>query len=143
MKNVTYIQHDVDGKVVSCTSTVVASEDDVTPRRPGLFVQFVGETCVPEAVYWDGAGIVLKPPSPGVGWEFDYGSKTWILNSVEAWNAVKRRRDDLLTATDWRVTRFIETGYPVAPEWTAYRQALRDITLQTDPTHIVWPEPPA
>lgn len=44
-----------------------------------------------------------------------------------------------LAACDW-------TQLPDAPidrqVWADYRQALRDITLQTDPFAIVWPQEP-
>jgi hypothetical protein len=56
------------------------------------------------------------------------------------WGAVRGKRNFLLTHTDW-------TQLPDAPvdagAWTSYRQALRDITEQTDPFNIVWPETPA
>jgi hypothetical protein len=58
----------------------------------------------------------------------------------QEWGAVRGKRNFLLTHTDW-------TQLPDAPvdadAWTSYRQALRDITEQTDPFDIVWPETPA
>ena len=83
-----------------------------------------------------------KPPQPSIHHEFDYVTKLWILNAEDAWRAVRRRRDELLSSTDWMVTRFMETAQPIAEGWSEYRQALRDIMLQTDPTNIVWPQPP-
>jgi hypothetical protein len=58
------------------------------------------------------------------------------------WAKVRYRRFQLLSETDWRVTRAAETGVPVAPQWLAYRQALRDVTNQPDPFNITWPTPP-
>lgn len=53
--------------------------------------------------------------------------------------AARRKRDALLAASDWVVTRAFETGTSVPAEWAEYRQALRDITEQAE---IIWPEKP-
>lgn len=58
------------------------------------------------------------------------------------WAHVKIARAQFLEATDWVVIRAQDTGNPVPPEWQAYRQALRDITEQTDPFNINWPVRP-
>lgn len=55
------------------------------------------------------------------------------------WALVRAERNAKLAASDWTHL----TDSPVAGEgWTAYRQALRDITKQADPFHIVWPVAP-
>lgn len=65
------------------------------------------------------------------------------LTPVEMqWAQVKIARAQFLEATDWVVIRAQDTGKPVPPEWQAYRQALRDITEQTDPFNIIWPVRP-
>lgn len=55
------------------------------------------------------------------------------------WDEIRRMRNSRLSACDW-------TQLPDAPvdkvAWEVYRQALRDITQQSDPFNIVWPEPP-
>lgn len=69
----------------------------------------------------------------------------WVLQqqSVEAtWQAVRRQRDDLLAATDWRVVRAVETGQPLPMSWQGYRKALRDISQQQYPNNITWPALP-
>lgn len=55
---------------------------------------------------------------------------------------VRSNRDALLAACDW-------TQLPDAPltntqtaDWASYRQALRDITTQSDPFNIEWPVAP-
>lgn len=58
------------------------------------------------------------------------------------WNAVRQTRDQLLRETDWVTIRAQDTGTPVTPIWSTYRQALRDITQQTDPFNITWPTKP-
>jgi hypothetical protein len=53
------------------------------------------------------------------------------------------RRMRLLAACDWVVTRAAETGQAVPDAWSAYRQALRDVTKQAGfPEHIDWPARP-
>lgn len=53
------------------------------------------------------------------------------------------QRDHLIAATDWMVLRAQETGKPVAAEWLAYRQALRDVPAQKGfPSTVTWPTAP-
>lgn len=58
-------------------------------------------------------------------------------DSEAQWVAIRAERNNLLADCDW-------TQLPDAPvdtaAWAVYRQALRDITTQTDPFNIVWPE---
>lgn len=82
-----------------------------------------------------------EPPSlqhvyrRGVGWQLQQ-------SAGDAWTRVRRQRDDLLAATDWRVVRAAEVGSVLGIDWQAYRQALRDVTQQPDPLQIVWPKAP-
>ena len=56
---------------------------------------------------------------------------------------VREDRDARLAASDWIVVKSAETGQPIPPAWTAYRQALRDVTFQEGfPVSVVWPAPP-
>lgn len=58
------------------------------------------------------------------------------------WDAVRDKRNMLLTATDY--TQFPDTPITIESkaEFVAYRQALRDITTQSDPNNIIWPTSP-
>ncbi len=69
-------------------------------------------------------------------------TRTDDLRVADAWALIKQKRNSLLDATDWVVIRAIDRAEPVLLEWCEYRQALRDITLQTDPFNIIWPTPP-
>jgi len=55
------------------------------------------------------------------------------------WDEIRIQRNALLSACDW-------TQLPDAPvdaeAWAVYRQALRDITDQSDPFEVVWPTAP-
>ncbi len=57
---------------------------------------------------------------------------------------IRNQRNNLLAASDI----YVIIDYPISDakrqEWRDYRQALRDVTLQsTFPDEVVWPEPPA
>ncbi len=58
------------------------------------------------------------------------------------WTAIRSDRDNRLKETDWVSIRAADTATPMSAEWAAYRQALRDITTQTDPFSITWPIKP-
>lgn len=76
------------------------------------------------------------------------------------WTTVRKTGDALREATrdKWAVVRSIRTGLleksdytqvqdsPLSPEtrqkWVEYRQALRDLTLQSDPFTLTWPVSP-
>lgn len=65
----------------------------------------------------------------------------WLLeqNAQQAASA-RKKRNDLLAATDWRVVRALEDGNGLDFNLAAYRQALRDVPEQPEfPHNIVWP----
>ena len=64
-----------------------------------------------------------------------------VLN--RQWQGIRSERDDLLAKTDWVVTRASETGVAETDAWKTYRQALRDITTQSNPWDITWPTKPS
>jgi len=86
--------------------------------------------------------VVNFPEQPSPHHIFNYTTKQWQADPEAAWASVRQRRAQLLADSDWIVTKATEAGQLVPPEWVAYRQALRDITLQSDPWAIVWPVAP-
>lgn len=86
--------------------------------------------------------VVAMPPRPSPSHDFNYTTTQWVPNPAAAWDAVRRQRARTLAESDWRVTRAAESGEPMPLAWTTYRQALRDVTLQSDPFNIVWPVAP-
>lgn len=59
------------------------------------------------------------------------------------WKGIRKIRDQLLSKTDWVVTRASDTGVAVSDEWKTYRQALRDLpATQTDVDNITYPTKP-
>jgi len=61
------------------------------------------------------------------------------------WASVRAQQSDLLYKSDWTCS-VIDPPAPILAQrdqWVAYRQALRDVTTQSDPFNITWPVPPA
>jgi len=55
------------------------------------------------------------------------------------WVSVRIQRNAKLSATDWRAS----SDLTMSNDWKTYRQALRDITTQSDPYNITWPTEPS
>ena len=64
------------------------------------------------------------------------------IDIAAEWEKVRYQRDKLLAESDWRVVRAMEAGEALAQEWQDYRQALRDVTEQSNPMGIEWPAAP-
>lgn len=65
-----------------------------------------------------------------------------VINA-NALRAARQMRGRLLAACDWTQVADSPLSTEKKAEWAAYRQLLRDVTNQPDPTAIVWPTPPA
>ena len=74
------------------------------------------------------------------------GSITFIdapeQNNQTAWGVVRTERNARLAACDWTQLPDCPLTNVKQAEWAIYRQALRDITNQTDPFNIIWPQEP-
>ena len=57
----------------------------------------------------------------------------------QQWVNVRSERDLKLQDTDWRAS----SDLTLSDTWKTYRQALRDITTQSDPFNITWPTKPS
>ena len=62
-------------------------------------------------------------------------------SSFKSWEDARKKRVSLLKEADWRIERADDNGLDSSP-MRAYRQALRDITKQSDPDNVVWPVKP-
>ena len=62
--------------------------------------------------------------------------------SATQWTVIRSDRDNRLKETDWVSIRAADTATPMSTEWSTYRQALRDVTTQSDPFSITWPTKP-
>ena len=56
------------------------------------------------------------------------------------WSFIRAERDRRIAETDW--VSGDDVPQALKDKFYTYRQALRDITTQTDPQNIVWPEKP-
>lgn len=128
-------------------------EGDIRLRYPN--VSFPAEFCPPEGyvfvaqtlmppIEYDKNCIEGSPEKQGDSWvstwEVVDASAEEIAVRLEAqWHSIRQQRDLRLRLSDW-------TQLPDAPvdaaAWTAYRQALRDVTNQADPFNIEWPTAP-
>lgn len=85
----------------------------------------------------DGAiEVPTAPESAAQVWDFD----AVAFMPLDPWVAIRAERDARLAATDWCSIRAWDQGDALPPNVAEYRQALRDITLQEDPSNIEWPE---
>lgn len=76
--------------------------------------------------------------------DYDWDAEQWrwvpVLTVAGHWQEVRRERNRRIAATDWTQDRDIPEA--VSQKWQSYRQALRDVTKQSDPTKIEWPKEP-
>ena len=56
------------------------------------------------------------------------------------WSEIRELRNQLLSECDW--TQLSDVSESIKTSYQSYRQDLRDITNQSDPFSIVWPEKP-
>jgi hypothetical protein len=63
-------------------------------------------------------------------------------NTEAQWAVVRTERNKLIANTDWTQLPDAPLTDAKAANWGSYRQALRDITNQSDPFNIEWPVPP-
>lgn len=87
------------------------------------------------------------PEQPSIFHIFNYTTKTWedtrslAQKYTDAAQPIIQKRNQLLAASDW--TQLPDVPLTTKESWAVYRQALRDITLQTGyPSNVVWPIPP-
>ena len=89
----------------------------------------------------NGFGILSSDTSDfGVTWSQIQEKKTELTgNRKLEWDVVRIERDRKLAETDWRAS----SDLTLSTEWATYRQALRDITNQSDPNNVTWPSVPS
>ena len=56
------------------------------------------------------------------------------------WSEIRELRNQLLSESDW--TQLSDVSESIKTSYQSYRQDLRNITTQSDPFSIVWPEKP-
>lgn len=144
MREIHYIDVGPDGLLLGAGTTTAPSLQGM-PGVRGEVHEVEHAVDRPDDWYWCNSARELRhrPERPIFPATFDVASVEWVPDVDAAWIEVRNRRDQLLASTDWVTLRAQEQGAPVPAEWLAYRQALRDITLQPDAAAIVWPVLPA
>ena len=106
----------------------------MTPPEVGFIIQ--GKVIETELDY--NSNVVYSDPSQKPLWQAALDGR-----GDEQWKVVRGQRDVKLQSCDWTVLPDVPMSDTKRGEWETYRQALRDITDQSDPFNIVWPTPPA
>lgn len=76
-------------------------------------------------------------------WRVEPASAAEIAaRTQEQWRVVRYERTARLAACDWTQLPDCPLSNVKQTEWANYRQALRDLTTQTNPFAIVWPVEP-
>jgi hypothetical protein len=95
--------------------------------------QFLGTTSVPDDAQ----------PTIAEGCTCIEGDHTPPPPPIDEAARVRSLRAHLLDDCAWIVQKAYSRGEPVAPEWAAYMQALRDVPQQDGfPLDVHWPTPP-
>jgi hypothetical protein len=98
---------------------------DITPEYHGQLLQLQSD------------GKLITADANGYPIAVDYPA----ITTDELASQVRAKRDSLLTVTDWTQNRDVPIA--VSDKYTAYRQALRDITSQPGfPSDVIWPVKP-
>ena len=84
-----------------------------------------------------GADVVYRDPSLKPTW-------AQVQDGVapEQWEVVRGKRLLKLRASDLTQLEDVPLTNTKLQEWQTHRQALRDITTQSDPFNVTWPTPP-
>ena len=113
------------------------------------FSEFPADVDVLEGLEYFGEGwvdsdnlFVPLPEQPSPNHVFNYTTKQWEdpRTPETEWPVVRAQRNALLSASDW--TQLPDVPLATKEAWAAYRQALRDVTMQSDPFAIDWPVAP-
>ena len=129
----------LNGRIVR---TFSLNEDIDLPETETTAIE-CGAWVSPSSHYERNGEIHPIPAQPGDSWVFSYVKGTWEYSQNVAWELIRRKRDQLIAATDWRATRAVIENRRLHPAWVAYRTELRDITSQPDPFTMSWPAIPA
>lgn len=128
----------LNGRIVR---TFSLNEDIDLPETETTAIE-CGAWVSPSSHYERNGEIHPIPAQPGDSWVFSYVKGTWEYSQNVAWELIRRKRDQLIAATDWRATRAVIENRRLHPAWVAYRTELRDITSQPDPLTMSWPAIP-
>jgi len=138
---ITFTTYKQTGEIIGsghCQDDMLAAQSNAAQ---GVFVLPV--TADFRTQYVQGGLVLDLPIRPSKNHRFNYTTKEWWdpRTVSDKWAQVRVVREPLLQATDWTQLQDIPTATRVA--YVEYRQDLRNLTLQADPDHIIWPVLPA
>ena len=139
----------IDGSTVTKTGTLKTLFPNTSFSRAGVSDSFLSTNNVVELVEW----LDITEPDQKltkVDAYLDSGKAYSVkvetctdeekaVNITKQWVDIREERNERLDDTDWRAS----SDLTLSDEWKNYRQALRDITTQSDPYNITWPTPPS
>tara|TARA_R100000742_G_C4275496_1_gene96008 strand:- start:307 stop:741 length:435 start_codon:yes stop_codon:yes gene_type:complete len=139
----------IDGSTVTKTGTLKTLFPNTSFSRAGVSDSFLSTNNVVELVEW----LAITEPDQKltkVDAYLDSGKAYSVkvetctdeekaANITKQWFDIREERNEILDDTDWRAS----SDLTLSDEWKNYRQALRDITTQSDPYNITWPTPPS
>lgn len=98
----------------------------------------------PNDYRFDGETFIPLPPRVEGKPKYDHTTDSWVdyRDAATALSEVRHERNQRLRACDWTQIPDSALVAQTKQQWVTYRQALRDITNQTDPFNIVWPTKP-
>jgi hypothetical protein len=127
--------------------TLTLNLDNITPDTSANSIELAqsldwSQAIANTAYHLENNVLTKTPPQPGLTYKFDYVANVWrdTRTLEQMWDSVKTQRNNLLNQSDW--TQMLDVAIATKSQWAIYRQQLRDITQQTDPYNIVWPQPP-
>lgn len=108
------------------------------------------ETILPHATadisthYVRNGKVKLIPPAPSTWHDWDGAKWTDLRSRDEIGAAIRDRRAQLLTSSDWSMLPDSPLSDEAKENWKQYRQRLRDITNEAQYPHAVtWPDLPS
>ena len=139
----------VDGTTITKTGTIFELFPNTSFPKNGAPASFVSDNNMLEITEWL---TTTKPDQKltNVDVYLDSGKAYSVkvetctdeekaANITAQWASIRDERYSLIIKTDWRAS----SDLTLSDEWKNYRQALRDITTQSDPYNITWPTPPS
>ena len=93
--------------------------------------------------YIDNEKLINISIRPSFEHEFDYSSKSWVLDINLLKQNIVNQRNNLLFKSDWTQLPNSPLNQQKQGQWAIYRQFLRDIPAQSGyPTNVTWPTAP-
>jgi len=108
------------------------NDSPIVPVTPGITLP------VPDGLTWD----IVKGVQDGEEVTLVSDPTKVAQKTADQWTSVRSQQRQKLYESDWTCS-VTDYEVPNKSEWVQYRQALRDVTTQSDPFNIVWPLRPS